>query len=212
MALSPISLPMVSRTLVKDRTASLAATLSEVDHRIMGGLPATFALGGSFDAILVAAGGLARHWMQAEPDQIVSQAQRIGPDGATPLRLLLRADRKLIASIALTRGPARYFGQATGPRLAVRILDWRLHAGSILQKGDFGCFIRLGWAHLQTPKTKVFQAPIARTSVVHRLNATSAAPLPEDPDLGRGLPQPEGAQPGPGSGHWMGYGWVGFDG
>ena len=212
MTLAPIPLPSISRTLVKDRPAPLAASLTEVDHRITGGLPATFVLGGGFDAILVAAGGLARHWTQAEPDQVVSNAQGVGPDGATPLRLLLRSDRKLVASLALTRGPTRYFGQATGPRLAVRILDWRIHAGSILQKGDFGCFMRLGWAHLQTPNAKVFQAPIARTSVLHRLDATIAAPLPEDPDLGRGLAQPEGAVPGPGSGRWMGYGWEGFDG
>lgn len=190
----------------------LAPTLSEVDHRITGGLPATFTLGDSFDAILVAAGGLARHWMQAETDQVVSQAQHVGPQGTTQLRLLLRADRKLIAAMALTRGPTRYFGQATGPRLAVRILDWRVHAGSILQKGDFGCFIRLGWAHLARQSTNSFEAPTARRTVLHRLDGIVATPLPQDPDLGRGLGQPDSGAPGPGSGRWVGYGWEGFNG
>ncbi|MEJ8560062.1 hypothetical protein QTO30_01590 [Yoonia sp. GPGPB17] len=212
MALAPIPLSPIVGTLVKSRPAPLAATMAEVDHRITGGLPSTFSLGGGFDAILVAAGGLARHWMQAEPDQVVSQAQSIGPEGATPLRLLLRSDAKLIAAVALTRGPTRYFGISDGARIALRILDWRVHAGSILKDGDFGCFIRLGWAHLATQSTQSFQAPTARRTVLHRLDGTIAAPLPADPDLGRGLAQPQSGAPGPGSGRWVGYGWEGFDG
>ena len=212
MALTPIPLSANVRHLTPAGPVPVASGMAEVTHRITSGLPSSFQLGAGFDAVLVAAGGLARHWMQMEPDRIVSEATRIGPDGATALRLLLRNDGKLVTSVALARGPQMNVGGPAGPRLAVQILGWRIHAGTILKPGDFGSYVRLAWVHLGLGSMGRFDAPKARTSVLHRLAATPSDTLPDDPNLALGLGHPRDSAPGTGSGRWVGYGWEDRDG
>lgn len=212
MANSPIPLSHNVRILTPAGPVPVAAGLAEVTHQIITGLPSTVPLGAGFDAVLLAAGGLARTWMQAEPDRVVSDAASIGEDGATPLRLLVRSGGKLVASVPLARGPLKNMGHGTlkrgaGPRVGVQILDWRVHAGTVLQAGDFGSFIRLAWVHLGIGANAQFAAPKARSTVLRRLAATPTYPLPRDPDLARGLGQPEAGEDRAGSGRWTGYGW-----
>jgi hypothetical protein len=141
------------RTLVPPAVSGQAPPgFTVVGDSLTGGLPAVLPLTPHLSVALVLATGQARAWADADPGTVVS-ASDDDPgwplaDAARPsLRLLLLADRAIVAATALAPGLPRLLpGDGAGPvQLAVMVLSWRVTAGCVTGPGAAGCSLRLAW-------------------------------------------------------------------
>ncbi len=197
-------LPWIVRTATPAQPPALPGHAS-LTSRITLGLPHVVALDQQLTLGLVAPTGLARFWLGVPRDAVVSMAGEDVP-GAPPFRLLLRgAAGALIGVAPLVIGPARFVGQtaALAPGLRLRVTDWRIHAGSLVGPGDFGSWVSLDWVAWGQASAR-FAAPTARAAVARRLATEPAGTSILAHDLAAAV---EGsAAPGPGTGHFSGYG------
>lgn len=197
-------LPRVAHDLIPPPTR-LAEGVTVIDSAIDRGLPHAMPLGGSLVLGLVAPTGLARFWTEADPGRVVSDSAAPAMD--LPLRLVLREGLRLVAVAPLVLGPPRLVGQAGGaaaPRILLQVLSWRIHAGALQGTNATGSRLTLGWAPYGA-EPGPFTPPRARDAVIGRLAGERAEGLPPDPDLGHAAGPSATAQPGRGSGRYVGY-------
>lgn len=119
-----------------------------LDQPIRAGLPHEVALGPRMRALLVLPTGLARPWLDMPAGTVVSAGADL-PDTAAPFgraapRLRVQRDKATIAVLPLVPDVVQDVADAAGAvPLQIQVLDWALHAGTVLGPGDFGSFLRL---------------------------------------------------------------------
>jgi hypothetical protein len=156
---------IVPATLVPARgpaTAPPGATL--VEQRLRNGIPALFPLTPRCTLALALPSGLAVTWRDADPTALVSAGRfergqppedgwpsQLATTSRPPLLLVLldtsgrgadgaAARRPVAATVAAAGVPRRL-----GTEVAVTVLDWELHAGTVVGAGDHGSWVRFAW-------------------------------------------------------------------
>jgi hypothetical protein len=155
----------------------LAEGMMAADGPITQGLPHLVPLGPRLRAILVLPTGLARQWRDLAPATLVASAgaEQAPPAGdgpdllARPVpRLRIQRDGVTITVLPLTAGTIGHAVDATGAvRLEVQVLDWAIHAGTVVGPGDHGSFLRLGWRVADRAADRF--APLPPSEAVWRL-------------------------------------------
>lgn len=172
---SPAAQPVsVARLLVPEPAPLPGSDLREVATPLARGLPHLLPLEADLTLMLVVPSGLARTWLELEPATVVAAGDPSGtpPDAnevqsaVLPARLLLRAGPTLLASAPLVAGAAQQLPDAA-PRIELRVLEWRLCAGTLRGVGDFGSRLRLAWRPVGRA-TDAFAAPPAHPAVLAR--------------------------------------------
>ncbi len=125
-----------------------------VESQVAGGLPHYVELNPRHRLKLTLPTGLARQWLDADPQVIISTssdqsdpfdpAAPEAPMGQSP-RITLIRDGIVIGATALALAPPRRFPPGeTAAAIEVRVMAWRLRAG-VMQGASGDSFIRLAW-------------------------------------------------------------------
>ena len=152
----------LSRFVAVPSESTLPKGFTRIDSPLRQGVPHAVALAGNQRLLIIAPSGVARPWREVDPFAVVSEAsvERVPAGNAAPgvsiaprmpLRLLFQAGGRTVAAIPLVAGARRLAdGEGVAP-VEVVVLDWRLHAGTLVGAGDYGSYIALGWRSAAAP-------------------------------------------------------------
>lgn len=148
----------VDRFLVPAGPPVAPADFNIVVQPLLRGLPAELRLDAELNLIVYAPTGDANLWRDADPSAIVCHgAEELLPRGAQvatpevtarpPVRLVLRRAGIFVAALPLAVGLRRRLPDngSLGSLVELMVLDYRIHAGTLCQPGDFGSFVRFAW-------------------------------------------------------------------
>ncbi len=146
----------LARFVTAPSESTLPEGFTRIDSALRQGVPHAVALAGNQRLLLIAPSGVARPWRDADPFAVVSEAsvdRAPAGDAAPavaiaprmPLRLLFQAGGRTVAAIPLVAGARRLADGEGATPVEIVVLDWRLHAGTLVGAGDYGSFIALGW-------------------------------------------------------------------
>ena len=180
----PIAPIPIQHYLVPGQNPITPDGFTQVDQTIFGGLPHTIQIDEATALLVVAPNGLARTWRDIDPTSIVSKSdderkptisspkEPIGFLERAPVRILVRQNGDLMASIPLVAGLRRMIpdsGRSSlGVRIELYILSWDLRAGSLRGLGDFGSRISLAWRRADKAGER-FSTPPVNPKLIPRL-------------------------------------------
>jgi hypothetical protein len=144
-----------------------------VEQRLRGGIPALVPLTTRFSLAVALPSGLAATWRDTDPTALVTAGRfergqppaEAWPTGLAaasrpPLLLVLldttatsatgSSTKRPVAATIATAGVPRRLSANDGPddrraAVAVTMLDWELHAGTVVGAGDHGSWVRFAW-------------------------------------------------------------------
>lgn len=151
----------VQRYLVPPQEPTTPEGFTQVDVRILTGLPYTIPLTGDLQLIVVLPTGLAVPWRDADATAIASSSEAelsvvtpqinftIGDVTRAPFRLVVQQSRQIIGVVPLAAGCRRVVpdngSTILGGQIELVILEWDVRAGSVRGAGDFGSRLSLAW-------------------------------------------------------------------
>jgi hypothetical protein len=147
--------PIMVRHLEVPLPAAMAAAPTGyhlLDASLADGLPARFALSPTLTLALVVPTGLARPWLRADPDTVVSADDQqpgsgIADAGRVPVRLVLLTGDRRLGATPLVRGAEVLLPSdpALPAEIALLPLGWRVTAGAMVGPGSTRSWLRLAW-------------------------------------------------------------------
>jgi hypothetical protein len=148
----------VNRLLVPDGPPAAPPGFDVVMQPLVRGLPAELRLDAALSLIVFAPTGDANLWRDADPSVVVCAGDdELAPVAAPtvtspltsrpPLRLVLERAGVFVAAVPLNVGVRRHLPETgvLGSTIELIVLDYRIHAGTVRQAGDFGSFVRFAW-------------------------------------------------------------------
>lgn len=174
----------VQRYLVPPQKPITPEGFTQVDVRILTGLPYPIPLTGDLQLIVVLPTGLAVPWRDTDATAIASSSESelspvipktnfpIGDVSRTPFRLVLQQSRRTIGVVPLVAGLHRIVPDSgdshLGGQIELAILEWDVRAGSVRGAGDFGSRLSFAWrrANQAIPQ---FSPPVINPRVISRL-------------------------------------------
>jgi hypothetical protein len=160
----------VQRYLVPAPKPTTPDGFTQVDVRILTGLPYAIPLTGDLQLIVVLPTGLAVPWRDIDATANASSSKAelsptipqtdfiIGDVTHAPFRLVVQQSRRTIGIIPLVAGLRRFVPDSgssnLGGQIELIILEWDVRAGSVRGAGDFGSRLSFAWrrANQATPK------------------------------------------------------------
>jgi hypothetical protein len=174
----------VQRYLVPAQKPITPDGFTQVDVRILTGLPYTIPLTGDLQLIVVIPTGLAVPWRDADATAIASSSEAelspttpqtdfmIGDVTRAPFRLVVQQSRRIIGVMPLVAGLRRVVpdsgSNTLGGQIELVILDWDVRAGSVRGTGDFGSRLSLAWRQTNQA-TPQFSPPPLNPMLIARL-------------------------------------------
>ncbi|WP_165226768.1 hypothetical protein [Aquisphaera insulae] len=169
---------IAARYLVPDPPASPPEGFDRLDAPLRRGLPHPVQLTPGLRLLLIVPSGVARTWREADPTLVVSssspdRAPALPDDPAAPVfgdlarppaRLLLQRSGTTVAVVPLVAGAVRRMpdgDDAQGVAVEVVVLDWLLHAGTLVGPGDFGSRLSLAWRTADTAVSAFSEPPLS---------------------------------------------------
>jgi hypothetical protein len=121
-------------------------------RHVIDAVPREVELSDGWSAILYVPTGIARAWLDAAPDEIVSSSQddltprRAGPDGLAraAARLVIRRAGTVLGALPLVAGAAGNF-RATSALLEVMLLSWEIRAAAMRGGVPGSSRLELAW-------------------------------------------------------------------
>jgi hypothetical protein len=174
MMMKTLPIP-VQRYLVPDQKPITPTDFTQVDVRILTGLPYPIPLAGDLQAIIVLPTGLAVPWRDADATDIASSSEaELNPHLAqsdstiadvirSPFRLVVQQSRRTIGVVPLVAGLRRTVpdsGNSIGGQIELVILEWDIRAGSVRGAGDFGSRLSLAWGRSNIAAAEFSPPPI----------------------------------------------------
>lgn len=174
----------VQRYLVSAQKPTTPDGFTQVDVRILTGLPYPIPLTSDLQLIVVLPTGLAVPWRDADATAIASSSEAelspaipqtdfiIGDVTRAPFRLVLQQSRRIIGVVPLVAGLRRivpdHGSSNLGGQIELIILEWDVRAGSVRGAGDFGSRLSFAWRRANQG-TSQFSPPPIHPMLVSRL-------------------------------------------
>ncbi|MBE9111412.1 hypothetical protein IQ273_18570 [Nodosilinea sp. LEGE 07298] len=166
----------VQRYLVPDQKPPPPVGFTQVNVRILTGLPHTISLSGDLQVIVVLPTGLAVPWRDANATALASSsAAELSPSTPqadftladvtrAPFRLVVQQSRRTIGVVPLVAGLRQVVPNSgasnLGGQIELIILEWDVRAGSIRGAGDFGSRLSLAWQRANQATAQFSPPPI----------------------------------------------------
>lgn len=174
----------VQRYLVPAQKPTTPDGFTQVDVRILTGLPYPIPLTGDLQLIVVLPTGLAVPWRDADATAIVSRSEAelspaipqpefiMGDVTRAPFRLVVQQSRRIIGVVPLVAGLRRVVPDSgsnnLGGQIELVILEWDVRAGSVRGAGDFGSRLSFAWRRANQA-TNQFSPPPINPMLMSRL-------------------------------------------
>lgn len=167
----------ITRYLVPDGLPAPTDDFTTLKQPLVRGVPATMKLDATHDFALVVPTGVARIWGELDPTTVVLDSADEGTAVLAPVtavpppaRLVVRENGAIIATVPLIAGLQRTLpdvGSDGDGRIALWIVGYRIHAGTVIGVGDYGSYLELAW---RLPKDgPPFELPPLPAGVLARL-------------------------------------------
>jgi len=166
----------VQRYLVPAQKPTTPEGFTQVDVRILTGLPYPIPLTGDLQLIVVLPTGLAVPWRDADATALVSSSEAELSPSTPPtdftladvtrasFRLIVQQSRRTIGVIPLVAGLRRVVPDSgsnnLGGQIELVILEWDVRAGSVRGAGDFGSRLSLAWRRANQATLQFSPPPI----------------------------------------------------
>lgn len=166
----------VQRYLVSAQKLTTPDGFTQVDVRILTGLPYPIPLTSDLQLIVVLPTGLAVPWRDADATAIASNSEAelspaipqtdfiIGDVTRAPFRLVVQQSRRTIGIIPLVAGLRRVVPDSgfsnLGGQIELMILEWDIRAGSVRGAGDFDSRLSFAWRRANQSTTQFSSPPI----------------------------------------------------
>ena len=172
----------VNRYLVSDGPPIVPAGFEVAMQPLVRGLPAELRLDPELSLIVFAPTGEANLWRDADASLTVCAGEdELVPANRTtvaarvtarpPVRLVLQRAGVFVAAVPLAVGLRRRVPDTGTLRAAIEIvvLDFRIHAGTMRQAGDFGSFVRFAWRRIDRGANE-YELPALPARVAERFS------------------------------------------
>jgi hypothetical protein len=174
----------VQRYLVSAQKPITPDGFTQVNVRILTGLPYTIPITDDLQLIVVLPTGLAVPWRDADATAIASSSEAelspttpqtdviIGDVTRAPFRLVVQQSRRIIGVMPLVAGLRRVVpdsgSNTLGGQVELVILEWDVRAGSVRGVGDFGSRLSIAW-RLANQAIPQFSPPPLNPMLISRL-------------------------------------------
>lgn len=174
----------VQRYLVPDQKPTTPDGFTQVDVRILSGLPYPIPLNGDLQLIVVLPTGLAVPWRDVDATALASSSEaELSPAipqvdftmadvTRAPFRLVVQQSRRTIGVVPLVAGLRWVVPDSgssnLGGQIELIILEWDIRAGSVRGAGDFGSRLSLAWRRADQAAAR-FSSPSINPILSQRL-------------------------------------------